>query len=316
MKRLTFLLMQLLPLAVSTIELSPEPASFSPLPEFCGPLPDRSVVEFGNDTHLVNYRWMVALGYKHPRTKETRFLCSGSVISERYVLTVANCVTPKQPDVIRLGEWDLATDIDCTTTIHDFLLCAPQPVQVVEYEEIVVHPTYNKRGSLSDNIALIRLAEPIDFKKNWMIRPICLPEPDFDVRADGTATVTSWDFPRSSVLRKARLDSVDVDHCSISPRGIILDGQICFRTQDDILCGGDSGSPVVMPTLTSSKFIQSINTITGHLGKTSDRISSVVTWWRDAWLMMMAVKLYTRTKSTLRIDDIRSGYFGVNVGVC
>uniref|UniRef100_A0A0N7ZDN3 Peptidase S1 domain-containing protein n=1 Tax=Scylla olivacea TaxID=85551 RepID=A0A0N7ZDN3_SCYOL len=89
-----------------------------------------------------------------------------------------------------------------------------------------------------------------------MIRPICLPEPDFDVRADGTATVTSWDFPRSSVLRKARLDSVDVDHCSISPRGIILDGQICFRTQDDILCGGDSGSPVVMPVLTSSKFIQ------------------------------------------------------------
>ena len=69
-------------------------------------------------------------------------------------------------DVIRLGEWDLETDVDCTNTTSGFLLCSPQPARDVEYEEIVVHPTYGKRGSLSDNIALIRLAEPIDFKKN------------------------------------------------------------------------------------------------------------------------------------------------------
>lgn len=164
-------------------------------------------------------------------------------------------------DVIRLGEWDLSTDVDCTTKAVGLLFCGPQPAQDVKYEEIVVHPTYNKNGLLSDNIALIRLADPIDFKKNWMIRPVCLPERNFDVQAAsdrGTATVTGWNFKGklSNTLLKEYLANVDVERCNIHPRFVLQDGQICFETRSDVLCGGDYGAPVVMHDLGGSKFIQ------------------------------------------------------------
>lgn len=69
-------------------------------------------------------------------------------------------------DIIRLGEWDLSTEEDCETTDTGFRFCAPEPAQDFTYEEIVSHPEYNSRGKVSDDIALIRLTTPINFRQN------------------------------------------------------------------------------------------------------------------------------------------------------
>ena len=56
----------------------------------CGPI-NAEKLSGGNSTDLFEFPWMVLLQY------ETRtgldFLCGGSLISSRYVLTAAHCVT-------------------------------------------------------------------------------------------------------------------------------------------------------------------------------------------------------------------------------
>ncbi|KAK8390764.1 hypothetical protein O3P69_010464 [Scylla paramamosain] len=233
---------------------TPTPVVSGLLPEVCGHFAQDERIHGGNKTRLGNYPWMAALGYKNAFTNKVDFLCGGSVINERYVLTAAHCVSSKQPDVIRLGEWDLSTDLDCETTDTGFEFCAPEPAQDFIYEEIVSHPDYNSRGQVSDDIALIRLTTPVDFRRNRWIQPVCMPGQDFDVRAtvdQRNAVVSGWGFTEngtvSDVLLQVYLPMVDIDSCNTTYKGRVLNEQVCFggvKGKDS--CGGDSGGPLVI----------------------------------------------------------------------
>lgn len=68
-------------------------------------------------------------------------------------------------EVVRLGEWDLTTEMDCMkiqSGIELVDICAPPP-QNFTVEETITHPLYNTRADYSDDIALIRLNQTIDF---------------------------------------------------------------------------------------------------------------------------------------------------------
>lgn len=57
----------------------------------CGPITQQKVIG-GNKTGVFDYPWMALLAYDVGRG-ETEFRCDGTLISERYVLTAAHCVT-------------------------------------------------------------------------------------------------------------------------------------------------------------------------------------------------------------------------------
>ncbi|XP_050691243.1 phenoloxidase-activating factor 1-like isoform X2 [Eriocheir sinensis] len=231
------------------------------LPKSCGHFSQDDRIHGGNETAIGTYPWMAALGFKNSITKKPNFLCGGSVINERYILTAAHCFR-YELEVVRLGEWDLSTDIDCETSPTGFKFCAPEPPQDFQHEEIIKHSEFSKRGLVSDDIALIRLARPITF--NQWIQPVCLPDRDMDVPAalgDRWPTITGWGFTEdgttSDRLLQVSLPLVDMAPCNKTYEGKLVGKQLCFGgTEGQDSCGGDSGGPLVMSEFSAPPYTQ------------------------------------------------------------
>lgn len=92
------------------------------------------------------------------------FLLLYNQITYSYLIT-----HPHFRTVIRLGEWDLSSATDCETGPSGTRVCNPDPAKDFEIEELIKHPGYSEPGFSSDNIALIRLARPITFNREYCI---------------------------------------------------------------------------------------------------------------------------------------------------
>ncbi|KAL3276738.1 hypothetical protein HHI36_012108 [Cryptolaemus montrouzieri] len=131
----------------------------------------------GQATAPDEFPWMALLQY-HRKNGETPFSCGGSLISDRYVLTAAHCVTGAILTAVgrlysvRLGEWDLTTDRDCQTQFG-FQSCNEPPVDIL-VEDSFAHPSYSdKNQNRPADIALVKLRDRAQLSS--FIRPICLP---------------------------------------------------------------------------------------------------------------------------------------------
>ncbi|XP_071546017.1 phenoloxidase-activating factor 1-like [Panulirus ornatus] len=237
-------------------------SSSSLLPKDCGQSSQLDLIFGGTQAPIYSHPWIAALGYLD--ASGFSVICSGSVINNRYVMTTASCVkNPTERKImIRLGERDLSTDVDCEVSTQGFQICAP-PAQDFTYEEIIIHPDDSARKRSSDDIALIRLSSPIDFSGHW-IQPVCLPPQGLDVRkAAGTkeVLVAGWGYTEndsiSEKLQHVSLPFFDEKQCNVTYKGDIVDGQLCLggRAGQDS-CRGDSGSPVVMAGPRGPPFMQ------------------------------------------------------------
>uniref|UniRef100_A0A336MXK1 CSON006990 protein n=1 Tax=Culicoides sonorensis TaxID=179676 RepID=A0A336MXK1_CULSO len=207
----------------------------------------------GTDTRLEEYPWVALIQYYRYRSDSFSYDCGGTLISRRYVLTAAHCVTGEiilkigSPISVRLGEYNLQTEVDCTRNKTE---CVQSQYLDVGIEKITPHPLYNKGyNAKSNDIALIQLIEDINFTP--YIRPICLTEPYHPHPYSNTNMVVSG-FGRtlkakfSKIKQKLLLSVFDHTRCvtqfrsnlsiSISKNQICAGGKFMQDT-----CSGDSG---------------------------------------------------------------------------
>lgn len=88
---------------------------------------------------------------------------------------------------IRLGEYDINSEIDCIGADCN------NKVLELGWEDVTPHPEYDPSNvNRYHDIALIRLAQDVDY--NDFIRPVCLPLPATkqDINSGTILTVAGW----------------------------------------------------------------------------------------------------------------------------
>ncbi|XP_068618858.1 CLIP domain-containing serine protease B4-like [Battus philenor] len=197
---------------------------------------------------LDEFPWLVRI--KSSKNKDVHraiYSCGGTLITEQFVVSAAHCVINRVIWEVRLGEWDIETDKDCSEGY-----CS-DPVVDLNVTQVIVHPAYDRINFKAD-ISLLRLERAVNYTD--FIRPVCLPITKYTASQDyvpGTSfTASGWGKTELSTLavikQKIELNTVPVDVCEkklpkikmINSETIICAGGAVGKDT----CNGDSGGPL------------------------------------------------------------------------
>ncbi|XP_006884565.1 PREDICTED: serine protease 48-like [Elephantulus edwardii] len=206
----------------------------------CGRPTYTSRIVGGMDAAEGHWPWMVSvrMGSEH--------ICGGSLISERWILTAAHCLT---------ATWTFLTyTVWLGTTDADYLSQGLQHY----VSQIVIHPNHKDKTA---DIALLKLYSRVTFTS--LIRPICLPTISNQVTIPKSCWVTGWgktdeysDIDVSPTLQELEVAIIERKVCEqlYNPVGTFLPGVEPVIKNDMICaggikgmkdsCKGDSGGPL------------------------------------------------------------------------
>ncbi|CAL1264836.1 unnamed protein product [Larinioides sclopetarius] len=189
------------------------------------------------------YPWIVKV--------DTSRTCSGSIISKRYILTSAFCLTKSESDNNKnCTEGKLPKE--CYVQTSDVKVRLPWKEstkfrKTLSANKLLPHPDYDHICK-SNDIALIRVSEAI--KCNSFKQPICLPTSDINgigrkLVITGWGNITPDGTVGSRVLREGEMKQIPFYDCHIYPcfdknstKAICAIGTNTHQTP----CKGDSGA--------------------------------------------------------------------------
>jgi len=250
--------------------------------EVCGTQPWRNLIEHGprkksfcghggrfkrivkgNETDYLEWPWQVALMektsiHRYPHSSSYSHGCGGTLLNKNWVITAAHCVDERLDPgfsitnlMTRFGEHDLESTDE------------PHPHIDRKVEKIIKHPKWNPFDSYGNDIALLKLANPVDYDLN--IIPICLPHDDNKFVGEN-AWVKGWGRlyeggPSPTVLQEVSLPIITNDKCKdlifhLGPSFISIIEDFNYTVPNTMICAGgqggksscngDSGGPMVV----------------------------------------------------------------------
>jgi len=225
----------------------------------------------GEITEPDKYPWQVLIISKKNGEEK---MCGGALISDRWILTAAHCTEkiPIQSHRVFLGghDWEkIRNGYEGTE---------------VEIEQIVEHPHYTKRPSMTNDFCLMKLKHRIDFAKEPVLRPICLPPDSWNLYVGNRAIVTGWgrtDFfgGTSKKLREVDVQVMQNEYCHLLYQSakrrkdlgkhVITRQMLCAGVPEGgkDACAGDSGGPLML-TYKKNNGISSVENFV-HIGVVS-----------------------------------------------
>ncbi|XP_075987181.1 venom protease-like [Anticarsia gemmatalis] len=197
----------------------------------------------GRDAKRLEFPHMALLGFGDEQ-ESAQWLCGGTVISERYILTAAHCIHSRQ-----LGQVSFAAL---------GILKRSDPLELWKVHKIkraVIHPEYKPPSKYND-IALLETETEIEFSDDLL--PACLDTGGPRYVYDNTADASGWGQlghrqSLADTLQVVTLVEYNETECSTSypvhrhmKRGYDHSSQMCYGSHSKVsdTCQGDSGGPL------------------------------------------------------------------------
>lgn len=214
-------------------------------------LVDNKIVN-GQEAKFGEYPWQILL--KIVTNKNATYLCGGSVLNERWVLTAGHCVSSEEDGS------NFLRYVEATAGAH-FRKNLSAPAQRRLADCVIPHPLWKGReGELANDLALLRIPKnkPYDIthSSGGRVNGVCLPprqQPPFEYT--GPARVSGWGLTRdrmwagspSDVLRATSVTIIDTEKCASSPvvGENIKPSMMCQGVDQKAPCQGDSGGPLI-----------------------------------------------------------------------
>ncbi|KAG6463106.1 hypothetical protein O3G_MSEX013669 [Manduca sexta] len=162
--------------------------------------------------------------------------CSGALVRSKVVVTVASCMTVKEPKnaVVKIG----------SDTIVGY-------GQIIPVVEVKIHEYFKHLSSMDNDIAVLCLKHDVNLLPT--AKKVIIVESEVALRIGTTLQVTGWGGPKmpgkfANVLLRSEMVVLNKSHCQKHYKHLLTSSNFCVKYQPERRLG-DNGGPAVLNEL-------------------------------------------------------------------